>query len=190
MAYVTPNSTLQLFKGINLDNRYLHTILFEAQAATEQEPAKTAAQVQDTWFTSKATAALTFNNLMYRRYMSNAVKLEVDANTLLGVTYMRFKNTRAGNGMWFYAFVNYIDYINENTSVVYYEIDVMQTWFIQKGSIRPCMVKREHVSSDIFSTHLEQEPIGSEVYDMDYICNSGGIVNGQAQSSKFANYCR
>ena len=82
MAYVTPNSTLQLFKGINLDNRYLHTIYFASESA------------QNTWFTSKTTTALTFNNLLYRRYTAESVKLEIDTTALLGVTYMRFKNTR------------------------------------------------------------------------------------------------
>ena len=163
MPYVQPNSTIQLFKGINLDNRYLHTIYFANATA------------QDTWFTSKVTAALTFSNLMYRRYTSDSVKLEIDATLLLGVTYMRFKNTRTGN-KWFYAFVLGTDYVNENTSIVYYEIDVMQTWFIQNGSVRPCMVRREHVSDDTVGLNLEVEPVGSEVYDSDYLtkCNFGG----------------
>lgn len=156
MAYVAPNSILQLFKGINLDNRYLHTIYFANEAA------------QDTWFTSKVTVGLTFTNLMYRRYESNAVKVEADATALLGVTYLRFKNTRAHN-KWFYAFVTGIDYVNENTTIIYYEIDVMQTWFIQSGSIRPCMVLREHVNNDSFGVNLEAEPVGSDVYDCDYI---------------------
>ena len=156
MAYVAPNSTIQLFKGINLDNRYLHTIYFASEAA------------QDTWFTAKVTSALTFSNMMYRRYTSEAIKVEADATTLLGVTYMRFKNTRTAN-KWFYAFVTAIDYVNEHTTVVYYEIDVMQTWFMQGGSVRPCMVLREHANTDAAGDNLLAEPIGSEVYDYDYL---------------------
>ncbi len=156
MAYVQPNSTVQLFKGINLDNRYMHTIYFASEAA------------QNTWFTNKVTSALTFSNLMYRRYTSQAVKVEADATSLLGVTYMRFKNTRTG-AKWFYAFVLNVDYVNENTAVVYYEIDVMQTWFMQGGSVRPCMVLREHVNDDTFGINLEEEPIGSDVYECDQL---------------------
>ena len=165
MAYVQPNSTLQLFKGINLDNRYLPTIYFASEAA------------QDTWFTSKVTSALTFSNLMYRRYTSQAVKIEIDTTSLLGVTYMRFKNTRTA-GKWFYAFVLGVDYLNENTSVVYYEIDVMQTWFIQNGSVRPCRVKREHSSTDTMFENLEEEPVGSETYECDAITNCNTIDQG------------
>lgn len=156
MAYVQPNSIIQFFKGINLDNRYLHTIYFANESA------------QDTWFTSKVTNALSFTNMMYRRYTSASVKVEADATTFLGVTYMRFKNTRTA-GKWFYAFVLSADYVNENTTLVTYEIDVMQTWFIQGGSVRPCMVLREHVNNDTFGLNLEAEPIGSDVYDCDYI---------------------
>mgnify|MGYP003292477146 CR=1 FL=1 len=158
MAYVAPNSTLQLFKGINLDNRYLHTIYFANATA------------QDTWFTGKVFK--TYNDMMYRRYTSEAVKVEADATELLGVTYMRFRNTRTAS-KWFYAFVLGVDYVNENTAVIYYEIDVMQTWFIQGGSIRPCMVLREHTNNDIFGTNLEHEPIGSEEYSAELITNYG-----------------
>ena len=154
MAYVIPNSKVQLFKGISLDNRYLHTIYFPSEGA------------QNNWFSGKVFK--TYNELMYRREGSDAVKIEADATELLGVTYMRFQNTRSGS-KWFYCFVNYIDYVNENTAVVYYEIDVMQTWFIQNGSIKPCMVKREHVSDDTFGLNLEAEPVGADCYDSDEI---------------------
>lgn len=160
MAYVQPNSTLQLFKGINLDNRYLHTIYFAD------------AEAQNTFFTGKVTSALTFNNLTYRRYTSDSVKIQVDATKLLGVTYMRFQNDRAVD-KWFYAFVLGVDYVNENTAVVYYEIDVMQTWFMQGGDIEPCMVLREHVDNDTFGLELESEPVGSDVYDCDEINKFG-----------------
>lgn len=169
MAYVQPNSTLQLFKGINLDNRYLHTIYFADEAS------------QNTYFTGKVTSGLTFNNLTYRRYTSTSVKIQTDATKLLGVTYMRFKNDRTVD-KWFYAFVLNVDYINENTAVVYYEIDVMQTWFFQGGSIRPCMVLREHTTTDVFGENLEEEPIGSDVYDCDELSYDSG------QTSLFGYY--
>lgn len=158
MGYVVPNSKIQLFKGISLDNRYLHTIYFPSEAS------------QNNWFSGKVFK--TYNEMMYRRQGSEAVKIEADATELLGVTYMRFQNTRSAS-KWFYCFVNYIDYVNENTAVVYYEIDVMQTWFIQNGVIKPCMVKREHVRDDTFGLNLEAEPIGSDCYDSDEIMDNG-----------------
>ena len=174
MAYVQPNSVIELFKGVNLDNRYLHTIYFEANTATH----KSAAEVQSDYFNG-LSSKLTFNNLMFRRYGSNAIKIQINCQKLLDYTYMRFKNTRTFEegtpvvdvdySKWFYCFITGIDYVNENTSVIYYEIDVMQTWFIQDGTIEPCMVLREHVNDDTFGNNLEEEPCGSEVYDYDFI---------------------
>lgn len=170
MAYVQPNSIIQFFKGINLDNRYLHTIYFASESA------------QNTWFTSKVTNALSFTNMMYRRYTSTAVKVEADATAFHGVTYMRFKNTRTA-GKWFYAFVLSADYVNENTTLVTYEIDVMQTWFIQNGSVRPCMIMREHVNDDTIFDNLESEPVGSDAYEYEYITDANTLSGGASGDS-------
>lgn len=157
MAYVQPNSVIQFFKGINLDNRYLHTIYFASESA------------QNTWFSGKVAKSIQGHS--YQRYTVNQIKVKGDATEFLDLSYMRFKNDR-GVDMWFYAFINSVEYINENNVLISYEIDVMQTWFIQRGSIRPCMVRREHVSDDTFGINLEDEPVGSEVYDFNLITQS------------------
>ena len=46
MAYVQPTGVIQLFKGIALDNRYMHTIYFGSEA------------LQDAWFTNKYNAGV------------------------------------------------------------------------------------------------------------------------------------
>lgn len=157
MAYIVPNSTLQLFKGIALDNRYLDTVYFASEAS------------QNSAFSSKVFR--TYNELTYRRNTWNSVKIEAQAGDLLGVTYMRFKNTRAEN-MWFYCFVNSVDYVSETTCIITYEIDVIQTWFIQKGKINPCMVLREHPLTDNYTDNHEPEPIGNDLYQYDFIRTS------------------
>lgn len=154
MAYVQPNSVIQLFKGINLDNRYMHTIYFASESA------------QNTWFTSKVS--LTFQAQSYVRYTRNSIKLKADTTDIMDCTYLRFKNDRSVD-KWFYAFINSVEYLNENTCLITYEIDVMQTWFIQNGAIRPSYVLRQHVNDDTFGINLEAEPVGSDVYDCDAI---------------------
>ena len=150
MGYVEPSSVIQLFKGINLDNRYIHTIYFANESA------------QNSWFTGKVNK--TIQKHSYQRYGVDQIKVQGDATEFLDYTYMRFKNDR-GVDMWFYAFVNLVEYINENTVLITYEIDVMQTWFIQKGTLLPCYIERQHVNDDTFGINLETEPVGSEVYD-------------------------
>lgn len=164
MAYVVPSGVIQLFRGINLDNRYMHTIYFASEAA------------QNTWFTSKV--AYTYSAQMYTRHNGNTIKLKVSNDTVADCTYLRFQNKP--NGMWYYAFINATNYINENVTEIIFEIDVMQTWFIQKGTIAPCMVLREHVNNDTFGVHLEEEPVGSEVYECDsvpYTSEDGLLFN-------------
>ena len=158
MAYVQPNSIVQLFRGINLDNRYMHTIYFANESA------------QNAWFTSKAT--YTFQQISYTRYTRDTIKLKCDATDIMDCSYMRFKNDRNVD-KWYYAFINAVEYINENTAMITYEIDVMQTWFIQNGTLRPCYIERQHVLDDTFSTNLEAEPVGSDVYDFTEITVSG-----------------
>lgn len=155
---------MQLFKGISLDNRYMHTIYFANESA------------QNAWFSGRAFR--TFEAQSYVRYARNQIKLNCDVTEILGCPYMRFKNDRAVD-KWFYAFINEIEYINENTALITYEIDVMQTWFIQVGSIKPCMVLREHVNDDTFGSNLEEEPIGSEAYDCDFLGSFDEIFDGQ-----------
>lgn len=162
MTYIQPNSVIQLFQGINLDNRYMHTIYFASVSA------------QDSWFASRVTA--NFQAQSYTRYTRNQVKIQCDVTSILGCSYMRFLNDRAGD-KWFYAFINAVEYVNENTALVTYEIDVMQTWFIAGGSVRPCMVLREHVNDDTFGLNLEEEPIGSEIYDSDYLDKFDSLFN-------------
>lgn len=162
MSYIVPNSTLQLFKGINLDNRYMDTVYFDNESA------------QNMAFSSRVFKQ--YNGLSYKRYTENSIKIEAQASELLGVTYMRFKNNRAGD-MWFYCFVNSVDYVSETACVLTYEIDVIQTWFIQKGALNPCMVKREHTLSDSFGENLEPEGIGSDNYNINELTFYTDLTN-------------
>ncbi len=145
----------------------MHTIYFANESA------------QNTWFSGRAFR--TFQAQSYVRYTRNQIKLQCDVTEILGCPYMRFKNDRAVD-KWFYAFINDIEYINENTALITYEIDVMQTWFIQVGSIKPCMVLREHVNDDTFGSNLEEEPVGSDAYDSDFLSSFDEIFYTTTQT--------
>lgn len=162
MAYVNPNGTIELMRGVNLDNRYMHTLYF---ANTEQQTAFFNALVSNS-FTSQS----------YTRPHRGCVRLRVSADSVMDVTYMRFNNNRTVS-RWFYAFVTSVNYVNENTTDITYEIDVMQTWFVQNNNpIQPCYVEREHVAveDDTIVKQLEPEPFGSEIYDFTEITTISG----------------
>lgn len=167
MAYYNPSGVIELFKGINLDNRYMHTLYFETEAN------------QKTFFDSFVNQTLKFTEQSYTRVNAGHIRIRVNAETVQNVTYMRFNNR---NNKWYYCFVNAINYVNENTTDIFYEIDVMQTWFFQTGhKVNPCYVKREHVpiSEDKLKKHLEPEPISTDVYRFDDITpSSAGSFGG------------
>lgn len=149
MAYVVPSGTIQLMRGVRLDNRYAHTIYF----------ADTTAQYN--WFTNKV--AYTYNNQYYTRQNANTIRLKVPCDTVADCTYLRFQNRP--NGKWYYAFINYVNYINENVTEIIFEIDVMQTWFFQTGhDLKPCYVDREHVSADTFGVYHAPDSPRTEEY--------------------------
>ena len=169
MAYINPTGTIQLFRGINLDNRYMHTLYFETVAN------------QTAFFDAFVEGSLTFTQQNYSRPNRNMVRVRINAENCQDVTYMRFNNNR-GNGKWYYAFVNAIDYVNENTTDIVYEIDIMQTWFFQTGhNINPCFVKREHVpvAEDKLKKHLEPEPVSSDLYRFDSVTPNNAGSFGQ-----------
>lgn len=155
MSYVQPSGTIQLFRGVNLDNRYMHTLYFPNLAT------------QTAFFDGIVDAGLSFVGQSYSRPNRKTVRVKINAESCQDVSYMRFNNR--GN-KWYYAFVLAINYVNENTTDIIYEIDVMQTWFMSGDNpsqmINPCMVVREHVTDDTFGMNLEAEPIGSDVYDL------------------------
>lgn len=81
------------------------------------------------------------------------IRVPYNADNLYGINYCMYQN----DGMWFCAFVNTITYVNNNTSLLHLQEDVWHTW---GGSltINPCMVAREHVSSDGYGAWRAAEP--------------------------------
>jgi len=164
MAYISPSGTIELMKGVNLDNRYMHTLYFASVSA------------RDNYFTPLVTNRYT--NQMYTRVNNGIIKVRAFCEDINDVTYLRFQNRP--NGRYYYAFVTAVEYINENNTRITFEIDVMQTWYFGgTAKINPCFVKRMHVSDDTFRKHLEPEPVGSEMYRMDLLNTEGGGSFGE-----------
>lgn len=149
--YITPNSTIILYKGIPLDNAYNDTIYFASAAA------------QTAYFDAIANdRKLTFGNYTYQRVNSDSIKVGVSPDSIYNYNYMRFQNTAYGN-KWFYAFITSIDYVNDNTALIHYEIDVIQTWLFDV-TLDPCYVEREHTSSDGIGENILPEPLNITEY--------------------------
>lgn len=146
--YISPNSTIKLLANCPLNNTYEHTIYF------------TNTTNQQKFFNSLVIR--TFNQQTYTRHTNNQIKLAVRADTILNANYMMFQNTYFGS-KWFYAFVNSVEYVSNDVSLITYEIDVMQTYFFQY-TLKQCYVEREHTSSDTIGSNTQPEPVDTGEY--------------------------
>lgn len=108
---------------------------------------------QYNYFRSKAIRV--FNDFKYIRE-HRGVKVPVNAEEIGNACYLCFKNQVSGK--WYYAFVTQVIYINPETSLVNFELDVYQT-FMFDLVIRDCDISREHVASDDFKANTVQEPV-------------------------------
>lgn len=146
MPYVQPNSTVWVFRGVPLDKGYNHTIEFTSSSAQHQ------------YFVGTSGCLVkTFTPQTYQRVNRNRVRVACNANELLDINYMIFRNVRTeGKSKDFYCFVDTVEYVNENCSDIEYTIDVMQTyWFdFELGS---CFVEREHTETDVIGDNLVPE---------------------------------
>ena len=148
MGWIFPNSTIHLLQNVPLTNAYIHTTDY----------ANATAQYTD--FMNYRVA--TYDNYTYIR--NGMIKIEGTMAALYAVNYMMFKNTSYEN-KWFYAFVTDVSYINDNTVIISFEIDVMQTWQFDYSAL-PSYIEREIVAHDTLFANLTEEELECGEYEV------------------------
>lgn len=90
------------------------------------------------------------------------------ADDLFEVNYMMFRNTAYGD-KWFYAFVTDIQYVNDVTTLIFFEIDAIQTFFFEM-ELQTCWIERQHSTTDDAGDNIVPEKV-----DTGYlVCNEVG----------------
>lgn len=146
---IQPDTYIRLIKNCPIDKTYDHTIYF----ATESE--------QEYYF-KNTLQGIPFPKQSYQRYDKGVLHIQEKAENLYDCNYLMFKNSAFGN-KWFYAFITSIEYVNNVSSRVYYEIDVMQTWFFDY-TLADCFVEREHSLTDNVGDNLVPESLETGEY--------------------------
>lgn len=145
MSSITPNGVIELFRNCPIDKDYNHTLYFNSIVS------------QNAYFSNLSQYKKVFTNQMYQRAGKNSLRVQEKADNVLNYNYMRFMNsTPEYAGKWFYAFIDNVEYINENVCQVNYTLDVMQTWYFDY-ELGDCFVEREHSEGDGFGEHLVDE---------------------------------
>ena len=162
MPYIEPNSDLHLFSDIPFDPTYENTMYFDTY------------QDQNDYFSNKPH--LEFQHLSYARRARGYLRVQVNIKNVYDYSYLRYRNTEFEN-KWFYAFITKIEYVNNITTDIFFEIDYIQTWmFDYRTGLRcykfnQCMIERQHV--DVANHGFDQIPESFEVGD--YVANENNI---------------
>lgn len=142
MANFTPSGKVRIGR-VPFDNSYRHTMTFSS------------VQAQTEFFSSCCTQAFEKDTYTYIR-MNNSIRVQFNAESLYTYDYVMYQNSNYGN-KWFYAFIVGVNYINENTTELVLELDVMQTWYFDYTLVEG-FVEREHVNNDAIGANLNPEP--------------------------------
>ena len=170
MAYITPNSTVRFHQNIPLDNTYDHTLYFSS--LNEQETYFSYRNQNDP---SQSRVKYQLDNYSYQRHTRDSIRVGLPIENIVNCSYMSFKNTSFEN-KWFYAFITNLEYVNNNTTIVYYEIDVMQTYVINDVTFDQCYIERQHTVSDNIgdNTIPENLELGEYTYQDFGLLNTPG----------------
>lgn len=145
MAEIYPNGTIQFYNGIRLDNTYQNALSFANIAEREN------------FFANTSHLKRTVQAQSYTRVTNGVCDVQIAIGEMYDVNYMRFQNT-GFSSKWFYAFVKNVEYLNNISSRVYFEIDVLTTFYFDWGYL-PSFVEREHAADDTIGANLVEEPV-------------------------------
>lgn len=153
LSYIAPNTDIQFFPDLGLSPSHENTFFFATIAA------------KDAYFGS-LTPLASAASCTYQRGTRGVMRVAISMATLIGAGYCRFKNISFEN-KWFYAFVDRIEYVNNEVTEVYFTLDNIMTW-MGSYTLGQCLVEREHTLSDNVGEHLIDEGLSVG----DYVINN------------------
>ena len=147
MAMIDHDTTIYFCSDVPLDNRYTNTLFFENRG------------LQNVYFQRKIKAQM--SGCSYQRYR-RAIRCALPISDLWECNYIFFENPEFENKR-FYAFITDIAYINNGLTELTFEIDIMQTFFLD-CVVRQCFIQRAHSSIDEIGDNLIPENIETGEY--------------------------
>ena len=150
---ITPNSKIRLLKAP-----------FEMDS--NNELTFSSLQSQTNYFLS-----LPYDEMDEATYQRKEERIRYDKgfDELIGYNYCMYQNTEYSN-KWFYAFIERVEYVNDNTSYLYIRTDVFQSWMFDY-TWKASFIEREHVEDDTVGLHTIDEGLTTG----EYISN-GGVI--------------
>ena len=167
MAYIEPNTDITLFSNTGLSPNYENTLYF----ASEQE--------KNAYWGQEGMLSAHFAKCTYQREKRGYIRVEAPINTIFNCDYMRFKNTNFEN-KYFYAFILSVNYINNVTCEIQYQLDPLMTW-MGSFEFNDCLILRQHTTTDNFGENIKDEGVQLG----DYVINA----KHEAPEAEALNIC-
>lgn len=167
-----PLGTIYLIKRAPITSDYNHTIDFKS-------PNEQLAY----W---GSLQSITLLNYSYVRRERRYIQCDKTFEELDGVNYLIYQNVT--NGKWFYCFVINREYVNDNMTRVYFDIDVLQT-FMFDYEIKPSYIAQSHVDR----WDADKKPIYSRTeegleYGSEYVTESAYKIKHATAPQKHGFY--
>ena len=191
--YILPDNDVWLLKRVPLENNYEDTIIWQigidvdGSVIANEQSADQAKERQFNYFTATVGQGTRYDHLRlpamtYLREGRKYLRVDLPYTRAIQYNYLIFKNNGAytvGESTtayhyehrYYYAFITGFEYINDKTTLMHYEIDLMQTYNFDY-ELKQCFIEREHSATDNPGDNLvpEQLDIGvKEVYSS-YAC--------------------
>lgn len=125
-----PKGLINLIYRAPLDMTYQHQIDFKSPSE------------QQTYWGSKVKYRL--SDYTYVRRERRSIKVNKSFDELEGINYLTYQAHSGHGTKWYYCFVTDRAYINDETTTLYYEIDVFQT-FMFDYTFKPTYITQGHV---------------------------------------------
>ena len=103
----------------------------------------------------EANKVIEASDYNFNRLEKNSIKVAISYSDAINCNYIAFQNTDFSN-KWFFAFIDNIKFLNNNTIEIFYTIDVFSTWF-DYWTAKACFVLREHATTDVAGDNLVPE---------------------------------
>ena len=116
-------------------------------------------EFQTTYFLSKTVVS--FTDFTYVRD-NQTIVVDKSYDQIYTCNYLMYRNN-GFNNKYFYAFITKMEYVSENSTRIYFEIDSMQTWYFQIN-FNNVFVERETVSNDAIGLHTLPEGLETGEY--------------------------
>ena len=144
---INPNTQIDFFPDLGIsDNDTLYFASVESK---------------NNYFNSLQKIA-SVTNYSYNRRERGVLKVQLPMVSAYKIGYMRYKNSSFEN-FWFYAFVDSVEYDNNETAIIRFHIDVMTT-YMGVFELGQCFIERQHTISDEIGENIADEGLGTGEY--------------------------